>query len=227
MKDFKILVKYPTRERPEQFFKTLDLYIQRANSINNLVFLVTCDTDDSTMNNIAIVQRLEKYKDICNLFYFFGNSTTKIEAINGDIDKIDFNLWDILLVASEDLEPVTNYDNIIQNDFKKYFPDTDGVMWYNDGAQSRTMTLIFMGKKYYLRFNYIAHPSYKSLWSDNEFTEVAKYLNKYHKSNEIILSHNHPAWGKGEYDNLYIRNESYMNTDKDNFYKRKEINFNL
>jgi hypothetical protein len=227
MKDFKILIKYPTRERPDQFFKMLDLYIHRASSVNNIVFLITCDSDDITMNNSKVLERLENYKNTYNLYYYFGDSKTKVEAINNDMDKINLNLWDILIVAADDLEPIFNYDVVVQKDFKKYFPDTDGTIWYYDGFQDRTMTLFFMGKKYYLRFNYIAHPSYKSLWCDNEFTEVAKLLNKCQKSNDIVQLHKHPAWGKCEYDDLYIRNESYMDTDKDNFYKRKEINFNL
>ena len=59
------------------------------------------------------------------------------------------------------------------------YPNTDGVLWFNDGNQgNRLNTLCILGKKYYERFNYIYHPDYTSLWADNEFMDVANLLNK-------------------------------------------------
>jgi hypothetical protein len=223
----KILVKFPSRERPEKFFQALSKYIELANNINSVGFLLTFDEDDASMNNDIIKKHLKQYQDQgIKLIYFFGNSKTKIQAINADIEKVSG--WDILLLASDDMLPVqSGYDEIIRTDMYNNFSDTDGVLWYNDGGQNNINTLCILGKKYYNRFGYIYHSDYISLWCDNEFTDISVKLNKVFKSDKIIIEHAHPVYQKCNYDSLYIKNESFNNYDKQTYLKRKSVNFNL
>ena len=58
----KLLIKFPTRNRPEKFFQVLSLYAQKAKDLNNIAFLISCDTDDLTMNNPEVISKLEKAK---------------------------------------------------------------------------------------------------------------------------------------------------------------------
>lgn len=46
----KILVKFPTRQRPKKFFETLNQY-QKTRTTDLVHFLITIDGDDATMNN--------------------------------------------------------------------------------------------------------------------------------------------------------------------------------
>jgi len=222
--DPKLLIKFPTRGRPEKFFTALDRYIDMAEDISKIAFLITLDSDDVSMN--GCVDRLESYKKRCKLLYFFGDSKTKIEAINADMDTVSG--WDIVLLASDDMIPVVKgYDYIIRKDMNDHFRDMDGVLWYNDGGQSNISTLSILGKKYYDRLGYIYHPDYISLWCDNEHTDVAIQLNKVYKSDKVIIEHQHPAYQKSGYDELYVRNESYYNIDNETYKKRSERNFDL
>jgi hypothetical protein len=222
--DHKLLIKFPTRNRPEKFFSVLDEYIKKANNLNKIAFLITLDNDDQSMKKN--IHRLEEYKKICKLVYFFGDSKTKIQACNADINKVSG--WDIILLASDDMIPIINgYDDIIRKDMNDFFGDMDGVLWYNDGGQNRINTLSILGKKYYERFGYIYHPDYISLWCDNEFTEVSERLNKVYKSDKIIIEHKHPAYQKTNYDELYVRNESYFSIDKEIYERRNAKNFDL
>ena len=150
----------------------------------------------------------------------------KIEAINADMEGRDF---DILLLASDDMIPQQEgYDTIIRQNFKKFFPDTDGVLWFNDGYQgNRLNTLCILGKKYYDRFGYIYHPSYISLWCDTEFTEVSKILNKVKYIDHVIIKHEHPVWLGQEWDDLQKKNDSFNNRDMEKFTERKKLNFEL
>lgn len=223
---YKLLIKFPTRGRPDKFFKVLDSYIDKAQNLKQTGFLISLDIDDTSMNNIEVVNKLQSYQKKVKLAYFFGESKTKIQAINADIEKV-LN-WNILLLASDDMVPVmSGYDEIIRNDMKSNFEDLDGVLWYNDGGQNNINTLSILGKKYYDRFNYIYNPEYISLWCDNEFTEVSLILNKVYKSDKIIIEHQHPVYQKTQYDALYVRNESYYNIDKEIYEKRKLKNFDL
>jgi len=222
--DPKILIKFPTRNRPEKFFSVLDEYIKKANNLNKIAFLITLDNDDESMKKN--IHRLEEYKKKCKLIYFFGDSKTKIQAINADIDKVSG--WDIILLASDDMVPVVDgYDDIIRKDMNDFFRDMDGVLWYNDGGQNNINTLSILGKKYYDKFGYIYHPDYVSLWCDNEFTDVSVQLNRVYKSDRVIIEHKHPVYQKTNYDELYIRNESYMHHDQKTYEKRKAKNFDI
>lgn len=46
----KLLIKFPTRERPQKFFKMLDLYYQYLSGTVPVHFLISCDIDDRSMN---------------------------------------------------------------------------------------------------------------------------------------------------------------------------------
>ena len=220
----KLLIKFPTRNRKTKFLTTLRKYYNFLSKKNDVTFLITMDEDDIEMNNDFVKEILNTYN---NLIYFYGNSKTKVEAINKDIEKIED--WDIVLLASDDMIPtVKGYDDIIINEMKNNFPDTDGVLWFNDGYQGNKLnTLSILGKKYYERFGYIYNPEYKSVWSDNEFMLVANILGKQKYFDNVIIKHEHPDWGFGNRDQIHQENMKNESSDKDIFIKNKSTNFGL
>lgn len=182
----KILFKYPSRGRPLKFFRALEVYYSLMEG-NNFEFVVSVDEDDPLMNNKNVISLMENFP---NLTYKFGNSKTKIEAINADLEE---KIFDIIVLVSDDMIPeVKGYDDIIREKMKEFFPDTDGVLWFYDGWRKDLNTLCILGKRYYDRFGYIYHPSYKSFWCDTEFTEVANALKKQKYIEDLIIRHLHP-----------------------------------
>ncbi len=186
-----ILIKFPTRARPKMFFDTLQLYYDLLSGKHDVRFLISCDKDDALMNNDEVRAKLDTFH---NLSVHYGNSKTKIEAVNVDMYKA--GSFDILLLASDDMLPIIKgYDDIIVRQFRKQFPDTDGVLWFNDGRRrNRLNTLCVLGYKYYCRFGYIYHPDYISFYCDDEFTQVADLLGKQVYLNQTIIRHDHYAY---------------------------------
>lgn len=218
----KILVKFPTRSRPEQFLKTLSEWYSKAKDNSNIEYLISYDIDDSKMNQGV----LSRAKNIGPQIKLVGGvSSSKIHACNRDMDKA--GNWDIVLLISDDMfVQVNGWDEIIRDNMGKKYPDTDGCLWFNDGHQDRICTLSCIGRRYYDRFNYLYHPSYKSLWCDNEFTDVAQGLNKITYSTLVIANHAHPCWGKKmKFDDLYRHNESFFKSDSEIYRLRKATNF--
>jgi hypothetical protein len=162
-----------------------------------------------------------------NIKVVYGNSDSKIHAINRDIELVDE--WDIVLLASDDMTPkVKGYDNIIRDRMKEFYPDTDGILWFNDGHQGNKLnTLSILGKKYYDRFGYIYQPEYKSVWSDNEFMMVGNLLGKQTYMDEVIIEHEHPDWGYGNRDIIHQINSKNESHDRNLFMNRKNNNFYL
>jgi len=220
----RLLIKFPTRNRKSKFFNVLEQYQKLCEDIENTFFLITLDNDDKEMNSPEVVNIFSTFK---NVKYVYGDSTSKIHAINRDLETE--NEWDIVLLASDDMTPkVKGYDNIIRNKMKEHYPDTDGILWFNDGHQGTTLnTLCILGKKYYERFNYIYYPEYKSMWSDNEFMLVGNILEKQTYFDEVIIEHEHPDWGFGGKDLIHIKNVENEAHDMSLFLNRQSHKFYL
>jgi hypothetical protein len=220
----KLLIKFPTRNRKNKFFKVLKQYQNLCEDFDNTFFLITLDNDDETMNPSEVTNIFGTFK---NIKVVYGNSDSKIHAINRDIELVDE--WDIVLLASDDMTPkVKGYDNIIRDRMKEFYPDTDGILWFNDGHQGNKLnTLSILGKKYYDRFGYIYQPEYKSVWSDNEFMMVGNLLGKQTYMDEVIIEHEHPDWGYGNRDIIHQINSKNESHDRNLFMNRKNNNFYL
>lgn len=218
----KLLIKFPSRQRPDKFFKVLDLYYSMATNIDKIRFVITLDLDDRSMNNPEVITKLNTYR---NLEYYFGTNKTKIEAVNADINDLE---WDILLLASDDMIPIKQgYDQDIRNCMQADFPDLDGVLWFYDGHRADLNTLCILGRTYYQRFGYIYHPSYYSWYADEEFMYVSRMLGKESAYSDCIIEHQHHVWMHTGNDSLYKRNDnsSLVNRDKHNFFNRKAKGF--
>ena len=217
----KLLIKFPTRGRKDKFFSTLDKYYEYCKNIDNMDFLISLDEDDNEMNTTEVLKKLSNYK---NIKVVVGLSKSKIDAVNRDLNNYNKH-WDVVLLASDDMIPtIKGYDDIIRDNMMFNYPDTDGILFFNDGFQGNKLnTLCILGKKYYERFNYIYHPDYKSCWSDNEFMVVGDKLKKQSYIDIVIIRHEHPDWGYGNID--YVHNNNVKDWHHDNnVYKIRESN---
>jgi hypothetical protein len=185
---------------------------------------VSIDEDDTSMNTTEVISELKSYS---NTQVIVGISENKIHAVNRDMDIVDD--WDIVLLASDDMIPqVKGFDKVVNTLMSSNYPDTDGVLFFNDGFKGKELnTLCILGKKYYKRFNYIYHPGYKSTWSDNEFMMVAEKLNKQTYFPMVIIKHEHPDWGYGKHDVIHKMNHVNLIHDKTLFLERSKNNFYL
>jgi hypothetical protein len=217
-----LLVKFPTRGRPDKFFGVLERYRDLSRS-NNIKFVVTCDLDDESMNNDQVKER---FKQFDNVEVCYGNSKTKIQAINADMQGRDF---DICLLASDDMIPEREgYDLEIIKQMQLNYPDFDGVIWFSDGYQKRNLnTLTIVGKRYYDRFGYLYHPDYVSFYSDNEFMQVAFMLGKQTYVDDVIIRHQHPDNTKESIDMTYAVNNQHVMRDHMVFEHRSRSMFGL
>lgn len=218
----RLLIKIPTRGQKEQFFNVLDHYFANLSKNTEAVFLISCDLDDSTMNNPQTREKLKRYP---NLVFKFGATKNIVDAYNRDIqDIIDF---DILLVANDNALPVKNFDQKIINLMKTNFPNFDGVIHFNDGHSGPLLnTIPVIGRAFYNRFGYIYHPSYNSSYHDYELTLVSKILCKSHYSDEIIIKRQIARSKNIFYLNGLRRDNPYV-IDKENFKERQSRSFDL
>lgn len=218
-----ILFNFASRSRPDQFFRTLDNITQ--NCAGNDYFIVAkLDNDDGSMNNGCIKQTIaDKYPKV---IIKWGTSTSKIHAINRDLNDGDLPKWDILINMSDDMKWGTfGFDDII----RQHMPvNLDGFCHVpDDYAQDRVCTTSIIGYRYYQRDMYVYHPDYYSMWCDDEATDVAKARGCYIQIPGVHLEHLHYTnMGKAGKDALYRRNDTYVQ-DKKIYEERKARGFDF
>ena len=195
----KLLYKFASRSRPEKFFKCLD-NIQSLSRHDDYLILCSLDKDDVSMNTPEVILKLTTYKKVLPIW---GESKTKTEAINRDINLIDD--WDILLNHSDDMV----FTKIgFDLDIIEAFKDFDGLVHFPDQvAKEKLITYAMMSKEYFNQFGYIYHPSFISVYSDNYQQYIAQKTNKYKFVDKQILRHEHPIWGFGIADELNKKTE--------------------
>ncbi len=219
----KLLCKVTSRDRPKELIKCIKTYIDLCNNKDSLIWLFSFDSNDYKYNNVEFVNEIKSLIEFPIII--FGNSVSKIDAINRDVKFIP--TWDILVNISDDqLAEVKGWDEEIIN----YMPENlDASLWFNDGHQNRLNTMEIVGRKYYDRFRYIYHPLYKSFFCDNEAQDVAIKLGKLIKIDKCIIKHYHYLWGNSHMkkDETYIKCDSDWNCDKELFKTRKELNYDL
>lgn len=222
----RILLKVPTRSRPAQVLKTLEAYMRLANHPEHMGVAISCDEDDTTMNKDMIRSEIKQRVRTAEWWriYYSGNRT-KIQACNANMNEIDY-AWDIVVLVSDDMIPqVKGYDDVIRNYMIANHPDTDGILWFNDGCQGDKLnTLTIFGRRMYESFGYLYHPAYKSLFCDTELTDLCRTTLKA-KTTYVpycIIRHEHPGTGfLDRMDELYAKNQRFWTEDMYTYISRK------
>lgn len=211
----RILYNFASRSRPDKFIACIDnIYANQRH--DDYVIIASLDTDDNTMNNELIINKLKQYD---KLIPIWGESKNKIDAINRSVAQAPE--WDILVNMSDDMLFIANgFDKMIIDAFRHPHPeiifDLDQIVHFPDQNQGRNcMTMHICGKKYYDRDGFIYNPRFKSLWCDIVAQEVGQIRGKYKFVNERIFDHRHPSFRQCEYDNQYRKTESWEMRDHD------------
>lgn len=211
----KILIKYPSRGRPERFFQGLDSIMDNIADEENFHVSATLDIDDETMNNKDVVERINKYQ---NVSIQWGLSDSKIHAVNRDLPE-----WgDIIVCQSDDFRfTFWGFDQIIRQQFEDgdfdkliHIPDTQ--------AKHHLATMYIAGRAFYSRFGFIYDTRFKSLWCDNLVMDISKHLGKYYYVDiPGVILHLNPAYGEYARDEMFDRQQAYWNEDESTYKKIK------
>ena len=221
----KIIYPFASRSRPDKFIACVEnIYINSRNK--DFTILASLDIDDTSMNNEVMIDKMKRYD---KLYPIWGHSKNKIDAINRTMTQAPE--YDLLINMSDDMMFIEKgYDEIIEQEMNKYFPEGDCLLHFPDQNQGKNcMTMSIMDKKYYERSNYIYFDGYESLWCDKEAEDVGKLLGRYRFVNKRIFNHYHPSFGHVSYDDQYNKTEGMdvRNRDAQTYLHRKDNNFFL
>jgi hypothetical protein len=228
MPEYKILVKYATRGRPERFFDGMESIYQNVSRVDGMRVLITADMDDASMVGEGVLKQIEKYP---NAKIIHGTSESKIHATNRDMELLpdQWKDWDIIVNFSDDQRFIFyGWDEIIRQEL--YAHGLDTLLHIPDQDAGAHLAVMYIaGRPFYDRFGFIYNPAYKSLFCDNEVMEIAQKLGKYRYSNTPgVFVHLNAAYGHSEKDAMFLEQQEIGWTiDQETYNERKANNFYL
>lgn len=214
-----ILLKYPSRARPDLFKTRVEEFEKLSSGYNTLNWVFSFDEDDSTMNNDSMRQFAESKGKV-----YYNRPLGKIAACNANINE-NLDGMDIVMLISDDMVPkVQDWDHIISNQIEEHYPELDGALHLNDGLQGlRLSTLSCMGVNLYKHFGYFYHPDYLSTHCDDEYTYLIWAMRRATWIPQVIIEH---KWvGMNNPDALHQKNHAIMTRDGQVYQVRKERGF--
>lgn len=200
-----VCIHIPSRGRPAQLRDTVARWTDAVQDKENTFILVSLDADDwsdhkeayQALNDTPALVVVEK-------------SSCKIEAINRDLDC---QPWDILMVASDDLHPMTPaIDQAVRRDFQEEVGDLDAMLWYSD-QNARICCHPVIGKTYYQRDGFVADPRFKAFYVDDLWTITAQRRGKLYRSSSVKWVHSHPNYKNRKPDATDARGKAHMMAD--------------
>lgn len=226
----KVLIKWPSRERPDLFFATLKQWLVVLSGKHSVHFLFSFDakdvmTDEAQRRKLAGI--FDNHATACatmgvsNVISYQvcvgPEHRTKVQACNADIDYSNVRDWDLLIVTSDDMWPMRVG---IDDSLIRASENLDVALWVYDGHRPDALvTLPVMTRSYYARFGYVYHPAYQSQFCDNEWTDVAlaagKLIGPFGNKNDVWIEHRHPLHGFKVWDRLYREELSRTLFDQD------------
>ena len=214
--NMKLLVRMPTRSRPQQALAVLTKYREMA-GLPIAIEVVVDDSDESMTLDVL------RHLNALGCAVTTGAHKSKIEAVNGGRVKD----WDVLLLASDDMVPVKDgYAVRVLSAMAEHFPQLDGALYFDDNYVGRKLcTLPVMGRRLYDQFGYVYHPAYKSFFCDNEQTEVLQATKRLVYIDEKLIEHRHYANPNAPtaMDPLYKVNNAAWDHDKAVYEKRRAL----
>jgi hypothetical protein len=226
----RILLKCPTRSRPQRVMTTLATYVRLATQKEQIGIAVSCDEDDTSMTRNLVKEELGRtLKGVEWSRIFYSPNKSKIQACNANMSEIEYP-WDIVVLVSDDMIPqVSGWDDVIRSHMMSRFPDTNGILWFNDGYQGEKLnTLCVYGRKMYEEFGHIYEPQYKSLFCDTELTDRCRtdLKDRCLYVPYCIIRHEHPGTGFTQHnDSLYQHNQGFWTEDMMTYIRRKSYTY--
>lgn len=204
----KILYVFPSRSRPSKLIAAIENIISMAKH-DTYTILVSMDVDDPTVATKSFNERLLTYEKVKPAY---GFSKSKVHAVNRDIWMVGD--WDILCIHSDDM--VVKQEGFDFDIIEAYSDGFSGICHFPDGHVNEALnTYAIMDRSYYLKFGYVYHEDFTSVYCDNLQMDIAKKLGAYKFVNKHIIEHQHFIWGFGEKDELLLHTENPENYEKD------------
>lgn len=191
-KNLKISICIPSRGRPKQLKRMIDSALKSAANVNRIEFLVYADNDDESMVNFS-------HK---NTKVFWCEHRTISEMTNYLASKSDGSL--IMYCADDVIFRSHAWDDLIEMKYLQSKQKTCLIHGDDLGQNSlKIATHGFISRELYELLGYILPELFKSDFCDTWITEICSKSGIRIFTQQLVIEHMHPAWGKADIDSTY------------------------
>ena len=113
----------------------------------------------------------------------------------------------VIICVADDFKPCSGWDEKLFA-LRTGWMDDDWVAHTSDGYVEDIAVLSILTRKRYERFGYVFYPTYESLFSDTEFTQVAYFEGRVLQAKHILMEHLHPDCHKRPRDSTDLAHAS-------------------
>jgi hypothetical protein len=207
----RICYVFASRSRPTKFFNVLHNIRGMSHSDNYFIW-AKLDEDDISMNNDAVIERLQEHPEVT---VKWGVSKGKVHAINRDLE--DLPPCDIIIMQSDDIVwDIYGFDTQIRKGFEEHDPCFEKAIHFpDDHGKKKTIIVSILGINLYKRIGHLYNPAFDSVYADDFFTLLVRKMGAYVYVHKRLFSHNHPIWGTASWDEQYRATEAKENYAKD------------
>ena len=208
---------HPSRGRSQKAFETYIEWIKQSsgNSGPSIQHILSIDNDDPDYKGYA-----EKFE----LFTSYPNSSV-VEATN-HVAKLSNG--DIMIYLSDDFKCPQDWDLSLVEEFSKLDMSQPQLLKVDDCLQQfhvKVLTIPIMNRALYEKLGYFWHPNYKSMFVDEDLWWTCHNNGWITEAPHLKFEHHHPANGKAENDETYIRSAANWDGGREAFAQRKLLNF--
>lgn len=206
IKNIKISLLLPSRDRPNQFNRLIDSINKTTKFLKNIELISYHDNDDLTYQNINFNKCKFKNIQIVSIRNTMGfYNTACLKKSSGDI---------IILINDDLIFRTSNWDTIVTSNHKS-FNDEIYLSYGNDLFKGESLcTFPILSRKTILSIQDPFPIQYQGLFIDTHIMDIFKILEKQFENRikylpNFVLEHMHHRLGKSEKDQTYKNRDRF------------------
>ena len=187
---------HPSRQRVARAESALLEWTSKCSGLHDIEYILSVDADDP---------ELPAYQSLANRHHvalIAAPNRTMVEAVNRGASA---STGELLVLASDDFGCPDGWDRALA-DVAGGRPDI--AIHVSDGYENRILTLPVVGRDLYTRLGYLFHPAYRSMFADDDLTDVARRANALVDARHLLFPHRHFIPRLADKDPTYARQNS-------------------
>lgn len=209
---------HPSRGRADKSYRTTQRWIQRAGC--DVELIVSIDDEDKQRE---LYLRQYSHSDPFVTKVISNPNDCVVQAANHAAKESKGN---ILIYVSDDFDCPDKWGEKIINATTGIHPKW--LLKVHDGYQpfyKDVLTIPIMDRSLYNELGYFFHPSYRSMFCDQDLYWTCKNMNVIVNAEHLVFQHEHYCNKMAPIDDTYRRSDLNWNSGKELYNLRKQQNF--
>lgn len=218
----KISLLHPSRGRPEKSFINACDWLLKSWRVDIELILSIDRSDPKALDYHRV------YSEWPNHFPIWFSERDNLSVVEATNNAAAIAKGDILIYLSDDFKSPDNWAELVLKEFEN--ENRPLLIKVDDCLQKfevPVLTVPIMNRALYERLKYFWHPSYKSMFCDEDLYWTARKLGALKFSPHLKFPHEHPANGKAPDDETYRASAKNWNQGKAIFTQRKAQGFQV